>query len=152
MGYETLLVKLGSKISGPITGHINGWWERRKLAKRLHTKLYRIIHDRPDSYGHSPRFYEKTADDLDHAIELELFSSDELEYLAGRLAAYCRAKKKGKYANAVEINKSFLNWTNVVETEGMHTFDVSEIEKRLREDLEKTYGKRHFEHPVSEEA
>lgn len=147
--YETV-ASLGLKIVDVIVGPIQRRWGRRKLANQLHTDLYRIIHDRPESHGHSPRFYERTADNLDQAVEVDLFSTDERDYLAQRLAVYCRAKADGKPADTVDIDKSFLGWTRIAETEGMHTFDVSEIEKRLRYDLEQTYRTGRFEHPVGE--
>lgn len=133
-----------------ITGPIQRRWGRRKLANQLHTDLYRIIHDRPESHGHSPKFYERTADNIDRAVEADLFSTDELDYLADRLAAYCRAKAEGKPADTVEIDKAFLGWTRSAGTEGIHAFDVSEIEKRLRYDLEQSFRTARFEHPVGE--
>ncbi|WP_323172195.1 hypothetical protein [Natrialba sp. PRR66] len=146
-----LLVTAGSKVSGFVVRLGGGYWRQRKLAKQLHTQLYRIVHDRPEMKGHPPRFYEKTADNLDQAVETGLFSTDELEYLADRLAAYCRAKQNGQTAKSVVMDKSFLEWTRSLETEGMSPFDVSEIEKRLREDIEGTYRLQRFEHPVDED-
>lgn len=117
----------------------------------LQTDLYRIIHDRPESHGHPRTFYRRTAGTLDQAIEADLFSTHELAYLAERLAAYCRTKQDGKPANTVDIDESFLEWTRIAETEGMRPFDVSEIERRPRRDLEETYGTRRFDHPVGED-
>lgn len=131
MVYETVasvVLKLVDFIAGPIRRR----WGYRKLVNELHTDLYRIIHGRPESRGHPPTFYQRTAENLDQAVKADLFSTDKLDYLARCLAAYCRAKADGKPADTVDIDKSFLGWTRVVETEGMHTFDVSEIEKRLR--------------------
>lgn len=39
-----------------------------------------------------------------------------------------------------------------MERDELDPFDVSEIERRLRAELEDTYGTGRFEHPVSEEA
>lgn len=149
MVYETV-ISLGVKLADLIGGPVRNRWGRRKLANQLHTDQYRIIHDRPESHGHSPRFYERTADNLDQTVEADLFSTDELGYLAERLAAYCRTKADGKPADTVDIDKSFLGWTRIAETEGMHTFDVSEIEKRLRRDLEDQYRTGRFDHPVGD--
>lgn len=149
MAYETV-VSLGLKTVDVIVGPIQRRWGRRKLANQLHTDLYRIIHDWPESHGHPPTFYRRTAENLDRAVESDLFSTDELDYLAGRLAEYCRAKADGKPADTVDIDKSFLGWTRIAETEGIHTFDVSEIEKRLRQDLEDRYRTGRFDHPVGD--
>lgn len=146
------VVAISEKLASPLVGLVRNRWKRRKLAKKLHTDLYRLIRDRPETHGHPPPFYRETADDLDQAIELELFSDHELEYLAGRLAAYCRAEAQDRSITTVTIDKTYLTWTRLMETDELHPIDVSEIERRLRAELEDTYGRRRFEHPVSEEA
>ena len=116
MAAEEALRRLASKRSGLLFGRIRKWWERRTLAKRLHTKLYLIVHDRPEPGGHPPPFYRDIAVDLERAVELNLFSTHELEYMTGRLAAYCRAKQEDNPTNSVEIDKTYLEWTRVMET------------------------------------
>lgn len=135
------VVAIGKKLAGPLVGLVRTRWQRRQLAKTLHTELYRLIRDRPETHDHPPPFYRETADDLDQAIELELFSDHELEYLAGRLAAYCRAKAQDRSITTVTIDKTYLTWTRLMETDELHPIDVSEIERRLRAELEDTYGR-----------
>lgn len=144
----TIFLKVVDLFVGPLRRR----WGRRQLGHRLHTELYQIIHDRPRSSGHPPPFYRDTAADLDQAIEADLFSTHELEYLAERLAAYCRAKANRQPAKSVKLDKSFLEWTRIAEHEGMDPFDISEIDKRLRRDLEKTYRTGRFKHPVGQDS
>lgn len=98
------IVAIGEKFASPIVGRVRKRWKRRQLAKQLHTELYRLVRDRPETHGHQPPFYRETAEDIDRAIQLGLFADHELEYLAGRLAAYCRAKEQGKPASTVTIS------------------------------------------------
>lgn len=149
MVVEEALRRVGSELSGLLFGRVRKWWKRRTLAKRLHTKLCRTVHDRPEPDGHPPPFYRDTSEDIERAVELDLFSTHELEYLAEQLATYCRAKQEDKPTRSVEIDKTYLEWTRVMELEGMHPFDVSEIEKRLRQDLQDRYTKQMFDHPVN---